>query len=293
MKNEKTLWKSSAQILLCLAPLFFPSLAYRLTADELTTHVFGANDTDFESTILSSLQTTKNFFAQDKFTTGNLVALLATTFTPLLNQMAGVISVMRSLLASESDWKRIFSKTSAYETKREIAADDIRWIQASMSTIESKFTIISESNPYMENRRAVASIIHTEIDKILNFFATSDSLFKRYPLIGTPPLTTLAQLVAFFDPMAKMLNPFEAKNLDLSCKMRDILLDYRPRAVYARLEKLHVEAYKDKFLLEMSDPTKVFSNTLLEAMSTGYNQHGYSMNIPPTLRCRRLSDELR
>lgn len=61
-------------------------------------------------------------------------------------------------------------------------------------------------------------------------------LCRKYSLIGATPLLQLVPLVAAFSPIAEELIPFEEKLAQLACKMQDILLDYRPRAVNAKLK---------------------------------------------------------
>jgi len=66
---------------------------------------------------------------------------------------------------------------------------------------------------------------------MLNIFDKIDSVFKAYPLIGAPILIALAQLVVYFEPIEKKLNPREGETPELSCRLRKILLDYKSRAV--------------------------------------------------------------
>lgn len=91
--------------------------------------------------------------------------------------------------------------------------------------------------------------------------------------MGAAPLIQLALLVSVFTPFAGMLIPMESKNPQLSCKMLDVLLDYRPRAVYARLQQLHSE-------------TSIFK-PIANVMSKPFNRYGYNETDPATINCER------
>lgn len=146
-------------------------------------------------------------------------------------------------------------------------------MEATLKTIETKVKLLGDDNLDTENRKTIASIIHTDIDKMINLFDLQVSLFKKYPLMGAPPLIQLASLIAMFSPIAKTLIPIEAVNPDSSCKMRDILIDYRPRIVNARLRELH---------------SKVSSfGSRLKVLALLYNPNGYNQTSPGEIDCKK------
>lgn len=132
-------------------------------------------------------------------------------------------------MADRSDWRDAFTKAIADESMRGVVESEVRWMEATMETIQSKIQLLGDENPSLESRRNIASNMHSELDRMINFFDLKSSLFRKYPLIGTPPLLQLASLVIVFSPIARGLIPLEAMSPQIACKMHDILSDYLPR----------------------------------------------------------------
>lgn len=146
-------------------------------------------------------------------------------------------------------------------------------MEATLKTIQTKIKLLGDENSDDENRKTVASIIHTDLDKMINLFDLQLSLFKKYPLMGAPPLIQLASLVAYFSPIAKTLIPFEAMNPEISCKMLDVLIDYRPCIVNARLRELHTEVSSFK--------------SRVKVMALPYIPNGYNKTNLGEIDCKK------
>lgn len=257
-------------ILLCIVPLFVTSWA-SIPYDEVKFKMFDGNDSNVQTELLKSLQTTQNIFARSDvkkaISAGLAIGVFVETWAPALN----LLFIVTNLLAHESDWRASFTKTLANELHRETALGHVQLMQATMDTINEKFELMNDGHP-KGLRISIARFIHRELNKMLNLFARSDAFVKTYPLVGGPLLITIAQFVALFDPMAKVLIKREAMARELSCKMATILLDYRPRLVDARFEKLHEDSTKG--LVE-------YTNLLRPLLSNSYNQTG----TPDTFDC--------
>lgn len=246
MNIQKRLWKTGhfkwIPIFLCIVPLFVPSRA-TTPSDELQFKLFDENDSNVESEILKSLQTTTNIFADPavrKLIIGQLaIGIFKVAAAPATN----LLFIITNLLAHESGWQEAFARNIAKQLDRTVALSHIHWMKATMDTITAKFGLMSKNHP-RKLRNSVARFIHRELDRMLNLFAASDSFVKKIPLLGAPLLITLAQFIALFDPVAKTLIKREAMSPELSCKMSNILLDYRPRTVDARFDKLHEDSTK-------------------------------------------------
>lgn len=152
-------------------------------------------------------------------------------------------------------------------------------MEATMQTLQSKIKLLGDENPDDENRKTIASIIHTELNRMINLFALKSSLLRKYPLIGAPLLVQLAALVAVFSPIALSLNPFEGMNPQISCKMHDVLLDFRTRTVMARLHKLRSIVW---FIETLRKRDKA---SLINVISLPYNRYGYNLTNPPIVEC--------
>lgn len=274
MNNQKRLWKTGhfkwTLILLCIIKFFVPSWA--IPIDEVKFKMFDNKNPNIQTEILKSLQTTQNVFAlpevKKAVVAGLTVGIVAEFWAPATNMLFIVVN----LLGQESDWRESFSRTIANKLDRGVALSQLHWMKATMDTIKTKFDLMSESNP-KGLRASIARFIHRECDRMLNLFARQDSFVKKYPLLGTPLLIQLAQFVALFHPIAKTLIKLEAMTPELSCKMSNILLDYRPRMVNARLEKLHEDSTKGL----------VTETNHLRAFFSG----DYNKTIPATFDCEK------
>lgn len=216
------------KISLCLTMFYIYSCWASVPYEDVKLNIFDKNPHDFETRVFESMQITKNLYANEEAEAVADGIASVVSVIPVIGSIGKVIPLIRSTLAEQSDWRDSFARTIADETKREIAESEIRWMDATMETINEKFILLSENNPDISNRKTVASIIHTDLNKMINFFALRTSLFKKYSLIGTPPLLELASLVALFSPVAQTLIPLESKNPQIACKMLDVLLDFRP-----------------------------------------------------------------
>lgn len=149
-------------------------------------------------------------------------------------------------------------------------------MEATLKTIQTKVNLLGDDNLDTENRKTIASIIHTDLDKMVNLFDLQLSLFKKYPLLGGPPLIQLASVIAMFQPIAISLIRTEAINPDISCKMHDVLLDYQPCIVNARLRELHTEVSSFK--------------SRVKVISLPYNPNGYNESNPGEIDCKKGCD---
>lgn len=260
----------AARVLLCVLLVFGASFAL-IPFDDVKFKIFDDQSDSFESNIIASLQTTKNFFAKHEVSKGFDIAWALATAIPLVGQFSNLLPSICAILAKESDWNEKFSRTIANETRREIALERITWMEATMKTMRHKMNILNDTNPESDrDRKMVASIAHTDLAIMINYFSHRDSLFKKFPLIGAPPLIELAVIVAAFHPITQLLIPYEAKNPNIVCDIRDVVADYMPRVVDARLDKLSI---KNDSHLNMYRSAIVTVKTL-PFDSNGYNKQG-------------------
>lgn len=267
------------QLVLCSA--FVVSSWAGISNDQIKLKIFESVTRDFERNVYESLERTKNFFAQDGMQYIVDGEATAAGFIPFVRQLASSVPVLRSILSYESHWKRAFTKMIANETQRDHAAVDIRQMESKMQRIHDKILLLSpNTNLDHEKRNEIASIIHTGLDNMINVFAHSESLFKKYPMMGAPPLIELALLIATFNPLAKALIPIAAKNPQLTCKVRDVLIEYRQLTVNARLQKIRNGE-------SIQDHGESFQAALSRAKAIPYNQYGYSNSNPGISMCER------
>lgn len=208
------------------------------SCNAIQTSIFDNQPSDFEKRVLTASKITQNFFARDDVVLALAIGSSALKSVPFIKEFLKLIPLIQDTLKDRSGWREAFTKAIANETMRVIAESESQWLEATLQTIQEKIVLLSERNPDMENRKTIASIIHTELDKMVNLFDLKSSLFRKYALLGAPPLIHLASLIAIFSQIAKVLIPYEAENQPLSCKMYNILLDYRSLTIKARMHRL-------------------------------------------------------
>lgn len=246
-----------------------------LLIDKVRTNMFDRRPRDFEQGVITAMNTTKDFFRRDDVILGISIGLVvALEYFPFLKNFIQIAPLFQNTLDDRSEWSAQFAKTIANETSHAIAEGEVRWMTTSMQTIRTKIPLLDENNPDHENRKTIASIIHTDLDRMINFFDLKTSLFRKYPLISGPPLLQLASLVRIYSPLANAIIPYEANHTQIACKMHETLLAYRPLMVYARLRKLFTS---DGMLYP----------TLVEVMWLPYNPHGYNRTNSGLIDCDR------
>lgn len=208
------------------------------SCNKIQTNIFDNHPSDFENNVFKASRILNDFFARDDVKLALAVGSVALEALPFIRQFAQLMPFIRDTLRDDSGWRDKFTKAIAHETMRIIAESESQWLEATLQTIQEKIHLLSEHNPDLENRKTIASIIHMELDKMINLFDLKSSLFRKYPLLGAPPLIQLSSLVAMFSQIARVLIPYEAKNQQISCKMHNTLIDYRTLTINARLYRL-------------------------------------------------------
>lgn len=156
----------------------------------------------------------------------------------------GLIPVAGSALSKGTDalvgaivqesWENTFIHAIGISTERAIALSRIAAIKASMRTISQHFRDLKDE---VSSRSIISiiSIIRSDIMTILNIYDDADSVFRKYPATSITPLSTLAPLIVTLDPFIKTYTPDVQSAAFLSCRLHDILLEYRQLLVFKRL----------------------------------------------------------
>lgn len=263
-----------AQIFVCIMICYHVSQA-SILIEKVKTNVFDRRPRSFENDVITSMNMTKDFFSRDDVILGVSIGLVvALEYFPFLKNFIQIAPLFQNMLDDRSEWSAAFAKSIVNETSHAIAESEIRWMTTSMQTIRTKIPLLNDSNPDHENRKTIASIIHTDLDRMINFFELKSSLFRKYPLMSGAPLLQLASLVATFSPLANAIIPYEANHTRIACKMHETLLAYRPLMVYARLRRLFT-----------TDGTMY--PTLVKVMSLRYNPTGYNRTLSGLIDCDR------
>lgn len=268
-----------SRALICSAFITFGVCSANISFDQLKLNIFDDNRTHLvESLVPISLESTEKFFANRNI--ANLIASTQTStldsVTPFFAKLGGLSLALRNIVAKEGDWIQSFARAIANDGRDGLALYDIHWMQAAIDLFEKEVIDLYDSNADHDvSRKRIASFMHSDLDKMINLFAHQYSIFKKFPLIGAPILIELSLLIAIFSPIAKILVPLQVRNPQIACKTLHTLLDYRPRTVSARLEKVH------------SNST-LFVSTLAAVRQLSYNPNGYSKAA--SLQCQSVDE---
>lgn len=264
---------SALKILIFFAIAFNSSWAEIYSYDDIQPNLFSKDSKVFESNVIVTTRIIKKFFDREDVTMAIAAGKILLEFIPYIGVFAKLIPLARNTVSDRSEWRTLFTKSTADETMSAITESEIRWMEATLQTIQTKFKLLDDDNPDFENRKTIASLIHMDLDKMINFFDLKSSLFRKYPLLGAPLLIQVASLIVVFNPIANTLIPYEAKLQPITCKILDVLLDYRPIVVNARLHKLFTEMPTFKHIVNV--------------MELRYNPNGYNETNPGVINCQK------
>lgn len=257
--------------LLCFVLIFELSSA-DLLFEDVEFDIFDNRKTDFEANVLNSLKITKNFFGSKEGKCVLAAGAKAVNLIPYVKTLSALLPKIGDLLAEQSDWKRAFIQALSEETNRAITLNQIVWIESELQTIHDLIPLLDEKKqPDLENRKSNAQYIQNQINTMMNYFDHRAGLFKKYPLITSPLLISLIEIIAIFTPIANSLIPIEAKHLQLTCKARDVLMAFRSRAIYERTKQLNLEY--------------LYNQYVMDALKQPFNEYGYNDTNPGTLHC--------
>lgn len=215
--------------------------------------------------IFESLQTTKNFFADETTKLALQSLTIGAQFIPVpfLGTLVGLMSNFAGILEQETKWKTQFAKEISDQTDKKFASYNVDTMDTFLITdrqlIKSLNKTIQGGNydKIKGEMISTADNIHKDFLNMINGFTKPNSKFKHHPLIGSSILIALSLMVSVFEPIAI---PFIAKasNLKLSCMIRDGMIDYLPFMVEDRLAKLNTNFIE-----------------LTKVRNKPYNQNGY------------------
>lgn len=215
---------------LCLSPA-------RIPYENVKANSFTAqNGMTIESNIAESMKTTKNIFASGGFKAilaagititkiGRKTVVAGLEIVPIVNKLLKVTRALTSILASETEWQGTFEQAMDKKIHEMIANERVNTMKSTLGTVTSLIETLKDSP--IEESISVNVLLLSLLDTMLNQFDQYNSLFKRFALIGAPILIELSLMVAIFEPIAKTVIPSKIDRFKLSCKARDLLVDYR------------------------------------------------------------------
>lgn len=260
------------QIFICFVAVVSSSFA-ELLDSEIQVNIFDSVPREYERNVIESMKLLKSFVENDDISVEVGRGSVGLSFLPFnIAKFSKFIPMIRHILADRSDWRDAFTRAIADEALHAVTENQVNWLEATLQTLQSKIKSLGDESLSFDNRRNIASHMHTELDRIINFIDLESSLFRKYPLLGAPLVIQLAPLVAFFSPIAKSLIRNEAMNPEISCKMHDILVDYQARTINARLHQLHAGV-------------SIF-RSIVTVLLLPYREDGYGIPIDCAIGCQ-------
>lgn len=218
-------------------------LAFQLTGADIPFNkvkfqIFDREPTDFELRTTDSVNSIASFF-DSPAVQGDLNGHFK-TLHPYLTYMDMLSTFHDNLLKSDSDWSEDF--IGGIENRIESGSAKRRFIlmETIIQSIHGKIARMDEYNQRnLAIRKSNARYIQAKLESLIEYFAESDGIFEQFPLTAAPLLINVALIVAVFTPIANQLIPGEVKNVQLACRAKDVLEDYRTRVIFWRAEKLN------------------------------------------------------
>lgn len=267
--------------LLFIAAVIAVAWAIRFTPfNELDVNIIDDRSGMFESIIRESLTTTKLFFARNQEKYAAIEFGRVPSYVPFVEQAVALLPVLQSALANESDWRVTLLREIPNQTQRAIAQNDMREIGALMRAIAQNVRNLSSATDFTsESKTTIVHSIHDDLDNIVNKFARTQSVFRKYPLIAVSPLFALSSLISVFDPIENALVPSLRRRSVISCKFNEILLEYRALIVQSRLSKIVV--------FDAIDDIYGISAKVVSVFRRPYNEYGYNQTNSGGVACDR------
>lgn len=195
------------------------------TFDSLDVKSFDKQPRKFEERLYESMQEDESPFASG--VAGVIKEIVA--LTPGVGQLFPVMFAFIDMLTTEKDWQASLAASIVNTVDENTATTKATEILQMLKAIHSSLVTAIEAN-----RETVFWDTRKDLDYMMNIFDESDSIFKKYPLLGAPILLNLAKMISKFSP--EINTPY------ISCKMRNILVEYRGRTVDARLDKIKLKS---------------------------------------------------
>lgn len=122
-----------------------------------------------------------------------------------------------------------FKKGKTNQDQMDFLLNEVKSLKQKTSSLQNQLDAKTGADP--------TTVLHVFFNDYINLFAQQTGDFRlKYPLLGAPVIIELSLMLAVFEPLAMQLNENFMSNLKLSCKLRDVLKNFVPFVVAARLE---------------------------------------------------------
>lgn len=200
--------------------------------------IFDKEPTNFEIRTTHSVNSIKSFF-DSAAVKDDLIGKLKTVI-PYLSYLDILTTFNDNLLKSESDWAMDFIASIENSIESSWAKRRFILMETIIQSIHGKIARLDQENqPNLATRKSNARYIQSNLESLIDYFAENDGIFKQLPLLSAPLLINVALIIAVFTPIGNQLIPGEVNDLQLACKAKDVLEDYRTRVIFLRAKKIN------------------------------------------------------
>lgn len=192
-------------------------------------------------------------------------------FEPYLDKVIEIASTLESMFTKFYLWNVVFKMYGNYrpEVPMSSAPTNIKksvdCLARQVAGGEGNNNRASEMKRCAEEIRSILDDVITSVDKLHEGLE-----FRKEPLLLAPFLIEIGLIVAAIEPVLGYLLENEVRD-KMSCKMRDVTLDFLPFMVASRLEKMHTKMWP-----------------VIEIRYLEYNSNGYE--DPEGIKCHKMID---
>ncbi len=265
--------------LLLISSLFVATLA-NIWISDLDIKIY--DDSGFEQAINYALQGAENVKSM-----GSNIGYIGKAAS-LLPYVSDVINGLSGYISGEGEdlYRSTLITSIASESDRAIATEKLSAIFAKMATINGHFRTLNQSYVGDDSKRAIVHDINNEISEVINIFTDRNAIFRRHGALSIGALSVLASVIGIFEPILEIFEPQFARQTFLSCKLEDILREYRFLAVYRRIDKISIYKKSDTGLYGTGGdklPDMLFQKSAV--IHRSYNRNGYSQSNRGDIEC--------
>lgn len=166
------------------------------------------------------------------------------------------------------------------DTDNGSCANAIRTIEASMRIISQNIPFLNDAEFKSQSQVTMVHSIHDHLDTIIDHFDQAHAIFRKHPLHALRPIISIVSFFAIFHPVMEIIAPNLLEESYLSCKISDVLAEYRALVVDARLDKISGELdctqYRDYVPKSFSSQLFHVKNIMVDVTRRKYDKNGYS-----------------
>lgn len=228
-------------VLMSFVLVIAPSFA-TIDPDDVNFKIF-THIASFENNIRQSRAEVERFLDDHKSEVDGSVPI--ENYEPYAEQIIAISSVLTNELENQ-EWRQALAESIANKSELAMAVSDVTSIQVWLKSIQEDVPALTIDDPTLDDvakqaiKESFARYMHEKLGEIIETLNSPYATLQTNPLFGAPLVIEIALLIAVCTPAVRQLVPSVANQPQLSCKVQQSLLDYRPRTVDARVDRFSV-----------------------------------------------------